>query len=54
MPLAEAPTALVAVTLNAAEAVTPNGAGAVGTVEAAGIEAAEKKVNEEFQWRRMK
>jgi hypothetical protein len=41
MPLAEAATAVAA--------VTPNAAGAVEMVEAAGIEAAEKKVNEEFQ-----
>ena len=40
-PVAHAPTVVAA--------VTPNAAGAVGMVEAAGIEAAEKKVNEEFQ-----
>ena len=41
MPLAEAAKVVVA--------VTPNAAGAMGMVEAAGIGAAEKKVNEEFQ-----
>jgi len=32
-----------------AVAVTANAVGAAGTAEAAGIEAAEKKVDEEFQ-----
>jgi hypothetical protein len=46
MPLAGAVTAVVA--------VMPNVARAVEMVEAVGIEAVEKKVIEEFQWRRMK
>ena len=51
IPLADAATVVVAVTPNAAAAVTK---AAVGMAEAAGIEAAGKKVDEEFQWRRMK
>jgi hypothetical protein len=46
MPLADAVTAVAA--------VMPNVAGVVEMVEAEEIKAAEKKVIEEFQWRRMK
>ena len=45
MPLAGAATVVVAAMPNAAEAA--------GTAEAVGIEAAEKRAIEEFQWRRM-
>jgi len=46
MPLVEAAMAVAA--------VMPDAAVALGMVLAAGIEAVENKVNEEFQWRRMK
>jgi hypothetical protein len=46
MPLADAATVVVA--------IMPNVPGAAGMAEAVGIEVAEKKAIEEFQWRRMK